>query len=125
MGSQALYKWINNNPSLTFLDIEYVNNVHSSSKHNALTAINSCIEIDLTGQAVSDSIGSRIYSGVGGQIDFIRAASKSAVVMWRCCGVAMVLIQRLWCVYCVGLCPNGKPILALPSRTGKGKSRIT
>lgn len=97
MGTKRLYNWIDNNPSLSFHDIEYINNVHLSSKHNALTAINSCIEVDITGSVVSDSIGSRIYSGVGGQVDFIRAAS---------------------------MCDNGKAILALPSRTSKGKSRI-
>jgi acyl-CoA hydrolase len=75
MGSKQFYRWIHDNPLLTFLDIEKVNDAHTSSKHNAMTAINSCIELDLSGQVVSDSIGNRIYSGVGGQVDFIRAAS--------------------------------------------------
>jgi acyl-CoA hydrolase len=63
-----------------------------------VTAINSAIEVDLTGQVVADSIGERMYSGVGGQMDFIRGASLSR---------------------------GGKPILALPSQTRKGISRIT
>lgn len=97
MGSQKLYKWLNNNPAVVFLDIGYVNETSVASAQPKLTAINSAIEVDLTGQVVSDSIGSRIYSGVGGQVDFMRAAALSQ---------------------------GGKPILALPSRTGKGKARI-
>ena len=97
MGSQKLYNWVNNNPLLTFLDIGYINNPAIASKHPRLCAVNSAIEVDLTGQVVSDSIGSKIYSGVGGQVDFMRAAALSE---------------------------GGKPIIALPSRTGKGKSRI-
>ena len=62
-----------------------------------MTAINSCIEIDLTGQIVSDSIGTRVFSGVGGQMDFVRGAA---------------------------LCPDGRAIIALPSTTNKGETRI-
>lgn len=65
-----------------------------------MTAINSCIEVDLTGQVVSDSIGTRMYSGFGGQVDFIRGAAE-------------------------GLDGLGKPIIALPSSTNKGESKIT
>lgn len=75
----------------------FVNNSHIIAQQPHITAINSCVEIDLTGQVVSDSIGERIYSGVGGQVDFLRGASLN---------------------------PNGKPILALPSRTHKGVPRI-
>lgn len=65
-----------------------------------MTAINSCIEVDLTGQVVSDSIGTRMYSGFGGQVDFIRGAAE-------------------------GLDGQGKPIIALPSVTNKGESKIS
>lgn len=64
-----------------------------------MTAINSCIEVDLTGQVCSDSIGTRMYSGFGGQVDFIRGAAE-------------------------GLDGLGKPIIALPSVTNKGQSKI-
>lgn len=64
-----------------------------------MTAINSCIEVDLTGQICSDSIGTRMYSGFGGQVDFIRGAAE-------------------------GLDGKGKPIIALPSATNKGQSKI-
>lgn len=65
-----------------------------------MTAINSCIEVDLTGQVVSDSIGTRMYSGFGGQVDFIRGAAEA-------------------------LDGQGKPIIALPSVTAKGESKIS
>ena len=74
-----------------------MNSSHVISQQPKMTAINSCVEIDLTGQVVSDSIGPIIYSGVGGQVDFLRGASLN---------------------------PEGKPILALPSRTNKGIARI-
>lgn len=64
-----------------------------------MTAINSCIEVDLTGQVVSDSIGTRMYSGFGGQVDFIRGAAQAHD-------------------------GKGKPIIALPSVTKKGESKI-
>ncbi|GAB5034287.1 acetyl-hydrolase transferase family protein [Nannochloropsis oceanica] len=96
-GTRALYDFIDDNPMVKFLDVAYVNSSHVISKQPKMTAINSCVEIDLTGQVASDSIGPMIYSGVGGQVDFLRGASLN---------------------------PEGKPILALPSRTNKGIARI-
>ncbi len=98
MGSKRLYDFIDDNPLVRFLDIAYVNDTAVIRQNPKVTAINSAIEIDLTGQVCSDSIGSRIYSGVGGQMDFVRGASLS---------------------------PGGKPIIALPSTTSKGIRRIT
>lgn len=96
-GTKVLYDFINDNPEFAFLDIDYVNEPYVIKQNPNVVAINSCIEIDLTGQVCSDSIGTLQYSGVGGQMDFIRGAALSE---------------------------NGKPIIALPSRTGKGIPRI-
>lgn len=81
------------------LEVDYVNNVGVISKNPKMTAINSCIEIDLTGQVCSDSIGTRFYSGFGGQVDFLRGAAE-------------------------GFDGKGKPIIAMPSTTNKGESKI-
>ena len=97
MGSQELYDFIDDNPMVEMLESDYVNNTSVISKNDKVTAINSAIEIDLTGQVCADSIGKKIYSGVGGQMDFIRGASLSK---------------------------DGKPIIALPSTTKNGDSRI-
>lgn len=97
MGSRKLYDFIDDNPFVVMLESDYVNNSEVIRKNPKVTAINSAIEIDLTGQVCADSIGNTIYSGVGGQMDFIRGASVSE---------------------------NGKPIIALPSTTRKGISRI-
>lgn len=97
MGSQELYDFIDDNPMVEMLESDYVNNTNVIAKNDKVTAINSAIEIDLTGQVCADSIGRNIYSGVGGQMDFIRGASLSK---------------------------GGKPIIALPSTTKKGISRI-
>jgi acyl-CoA hydrolase len=97
MGTRALYDFIDDNPAVMQLDIAYVNRVEVIRRHPRVTAINSAVEVDLTGQVCADSIGARIISGVGGQMDFIRGASLS---------------------------PGGKPIIALPSRTTKGQPRI-
>lgn len=97
MGSRKLYDFVDDNPGAVLLDAEYVNNTSVIRQNPKMVAINSAIEIDLTGQVCSDSIGSKMYSGVGGQMDFIRGASLST---------------------------GGKPILALPSVTKKGISRI-
>ncbi len=97
MGSRPLYDFIDDNPATVLLDIAYINNPTNIARNQKATAINSAIEIDLTGQVCADSIGSRIISGVGGQMDFIRGASLSV---------------------------GGKPIIALPSRTSKGLPRI-
>lgn len=97
MGTRRLYDFIDDNPEVVFLDVAYVNDPAVIRRNPKVTAINSAIEIDLTGQVCADSIGTRIYSGVGGQMDFIRGASISE---------------------------GGKPIIALPSVTGKGESKI-
>lgn len=97
MGSRKLYDFMDDNPSLKMLESTYVNNTDVIRKNPRATSINSAIEIDLTGQVCADSIGSRIYSGVGGQMDFIRGAARS---------------------------DGGKPIIALPSITQKGASKI-
>jgi acyl-CoA hydrolase len=98
MGSSYLYDYVNDNPLIRVLDIMYVNDTAVIRQLPKVTAINSAIEVDLTGQVCADSIGTRIYSGVGGQMDFIRGAALSE---------------------------GGKPIIALPSLTSKGVSRIT
>lgn len=98
VGTKTLYNFINDNPIIKMLDFAYVNNTDVIRRNPKVTAINSAIEIDLTGQVCADSIGSKIYSGVGGQMDFIRGASLSE---------------------------NGKPIIALPSITKNGESKIS
>jgi acyl-CoA hydrolase len=98
MGTRRLYDFIDDNPEIVLLDVAYVNDPAVIRRNPRVTAINSAIEIDLTGQVCADSIGTRIYSGVGGQMDFIRGASLSE---------------------------EGKPIIALPSVTGRGESKIT
>ncbi|CAH1378955.1 hypothetical protein MTP99_002711 [Tenebrio molitor] len=100
IGTQKLYDFVDNNPFIEMLAIDYVNNTSVVARQPRMTAINSCIEVDLTGQVVSDSIGTRMYSGFGGQVDFIRGAAE-------------------------GLDGLGKPIIALPSSTNKGESKIT
>lgn len=97
LGSRKLYDYVDDNPMFAFLDIDYVNSVSVIKQNPKVVAINSAIEIDITGQVCSDSIGTHLFSGVGGQMDFIRGAALSE---------------------------QGKPILALPSRTGKGIPRI-
>lgn len=97
MGSKKLYDFIHDNPTVILLEANYVNNPSIIARNDKVTAINSAVEIDLTGQVCADSIGHKIISGVGGQIDFIRGATLSK---------------------------GGKPIIALPSRTNKGQSRI-
>lgn len=97
IGSRKLYEFVDDNPLVQFLDIAYVNDTSVIRRNPRVTAINSAIEIDLTGQVCADSIGTRQYSGVGGQMDFIRGASLSE---------------------------GGKPIIALPSTTSRGVSRI-
>ena len=101
LGSQRLYSYVNDNPSMEFRPTEYVNNPFLIAQNDHMVAINSAIEVDLTGQVCADSIGARLYSGVGGQLDFIRGAAHSN---------------------------GGKPIIALPStatlRSGKSISKI-
>lgn len=97
LGSKKLYSYINDNPAFAFLDIEYVNDPHVIRRNDKMISINSAIEIDITGQACADSIGTYQFSGVGGQMDFMRGAALSI---------------------------GGKPIIAIPSRTAKGVARI-
>jgi acyl-CoA hydrolase len=98
MGSQKLYDFIDDNPMVAMMDVAHTNNVHIIRKNDKVTAINSALAVDLTGQVCADSIGTKHYSGVGGQIDFIRGAGHSK---------------------------GGKPIIALPSVTTKGVSKIS
>src|SRR5690554_1465022 len=98
LGSRALYDFMDDNLNVRLLDVEYVNFPINILRNPKVTAINSAIEIDLYGQVCADSIGTKQYSGVGGQMDFMRGAALSE---------------------------DGKPILALPSVTSKGISRIT
>lgn len=97
LGTKRLYDYIDDNPAFQFLDIDYVNDPHIIRRNKKVVAINSAIEIDVTGQVCADSIGTYQYSGVGGQMDFMRGAALSE---------------------------GGKPIIAMPSRTAKGVSRI-
>jgi 4-hydroxybutyrate CoA-transferase len=97
LGTRRLYDFVDDNPQVAMVDVAYVNDTAVIRRNPKVTAINSALEIDLTGQVAADSIGTRQYSGVGGQMDFIRGASLSA---------------------------GGKPIIALPSVTSKGESRI-
>ncbi|HRH03044.1 MAG TPA: acetyl-CoA hydrolase/transferase C-terminal domain-containing protein [Bacteroidia bacterium] len=97
MGTRKLYDFIHNNEQVEMLDAAYVNNTSVIHQNPKVAAINSAIEIDLSGQICADSIGSKIYSGVGGQMDFIRGASLSE---------------------------GGKPIIAMPSVTANGISKL-
>ena len=96
-GTRVLYDFVHDNPAMRVMDIAYVNDTSIIRKNPRVTAINSAIEIDLTGQICADSIGTYQYSGIGGQMDFMRGASLS---------------------------DDGKPIIAMPSTTSKGISRI-
>lgn len=98
VGSQKLYDFVNDNPLVHFKEAGYTNDTAIIRQNPKVTAINSAIEIDLTGQVCADTIGGRQYSGVGGQMDFIRGASLSK---------------------------GGKPIFAMTSITAKGVSKIT
>ena len=98
VGSQKLYDFIDDNPLVHFKEAGYTNDTSIIKQNPKVTAINSAIEIDLTGQICADTIGKYQYSGVGGQMDFIRGASLSK---------------------------EGKAIIAMPSMTPKGISKIT
>ncbi|MEO6135693.1 MAG: acetyl-CoA hydrolase/transferase C-terminal domain-containing protein [Ginsengibacter sp.] len=98
LGTKRLYDFVNDNPLIEMLDIAYVNDTHVIRQNPKVTAINSAIEVDITGQVCADSIGTKMYSGVGGQMDFMRGASLSE---------------------------GGKAIIALPSTTSKGESKIS
>jgi len=77
MGSQRLYDYIDNNPFFEFYPTEYVNDVNIVAQHDRMVAINVGLEIDLTGQVCADSLGYKFYSGIGGQVDFVRGAARS------------------------------------------------
>ncbi len=96
-GTRKLYDYVNDNPAVAFLDIDYVNDPHVIRRNPKVIAINSAVEVDITGQICADSIGTYQYSGIGGQMDFMRGAALSE---------------------------GGKPIIAITSRTNKGISRI-
>ncbi|MEI6894781.1 MAG: GNAT family N-acetyltransferase [Colwellia sp.] len=98
IGSQKVYDFVDGNPHIEFYPSEHINSPVKIAKNDKMVAINSAIEVDLTGQVVADSIGYQFYSGIGGQVDFVRGASLSK---------------------------GGKAIIALPSTTKDGKiSRI-
>ncbi|WP_438985090.1 acetyl-CoA hydrolase/transferase family protein [Aequoribacter sp.] len=92
MGNRALYDFVDDNPSVAFLDIEYVNDPTIIARNDQVVSINSALQVDLSGQVCADSLGTQIYSGVGGQVDFVTGA---------------------------GFSKGGKSIIALPS-TAKG-----
>lgn len=96
-GTQRLYEFVDDNPSLAFLDVQKVNYPIEIMKNKKMVAINSAIEVDITGQICADSIGTYQFSGIGGQMDFMRGAALSE---------------------------GGKPIIAISSRTKKGVPRI-
>jgi 4-hydroxybutyrate CoA-transferase len=99
MGTRRLYKFVDNNPMVEMRPVDYTNDTSIIRRFKRMTAINSAIEVDLTGQVCADSIGHRMYSGVGGQMDFMRGAA---------------------------LAEEGRAIIALPSTAADGKfSRIT
>jgi acyl-CoA hydrolase len=97
MGSKKLYDFIHDNPGVLMNDVAYTNSIEIIKQNPKVTSINSALQIDLTGQVCADSLGTKHFSGVGGQIDFLRGASASR---------------------------GGKPILALPSETNKGISKL-
>ena len=98
MGSQKVYDFIHDNPGVLMMDVGYTNDPFIIAKNDRVTAINSALQVDLTGQVCADSLGRKFYSGVGGQIDFIYGASLSK---------------------------GGKAIIAMPSITNKGVSKIS
>jgi acyl-CoA hydrolase len=98
MGSEKLYNFVDDNPMVAMMDVRHTNSVPSIRQNHKVMAINSALAVDITGQVCADSIGIKHYSGVGGQIDFIRGAGYSE---------------------------GGKPIIAIPSVTAKGISKIS
>jgi acyl-CoA hydrolase len=97
MGSPKVYDFIDNNPGVLMMDVGYTNDPFIISKNPKTTAINSALQVDLTGQVCADSLGTKFYSGFGGQVDFVYGASLSQ---------------------------GGKAIIAMPSVTNKGVSKI-
>lgn len=96
-GTRKVYDFVDDNPNVAFLDVSFVNDTSIIRRNPKVVAINSALELDLTGQICADSIGTYQYSGIGGQMDFMRGSSLSE---------------------------GGKPVIALPSVTSKGISRI-
>ena len=97
LGSQKVYDFIDHNPDVLMKEIRYTNDPSVIARIDNMISINSAVEVDLTGQVCADSIGTRIFSGTGGQLDFIRGAKMSK---------------------------GGKAIIALASRTNKGRPKI-
>lgn len=97
MGSTKLYDFIHDNPGVAMMEVGYTNDINVIAQNPKVTAINSALQVDITGQVCADSLGTKFFSGVGGQVDFIRGASMSK---------------------------GGKPIIAMPSITDKGISKI-
>ena len=98
MGSNDVYNFIDDNPAVLMKDVGYTNDPYIIAKNDKVTAINSALQVDLTGQVCADSLGRKFYSGVGGQVDFVYGASLSK---------------------------GGKAIIAMPSITNKGVSKIS
>lgn len=98
MGSKEVYDFIDDNPGVAMMDVGYTNDPYIIAQQPRMTAINSALSVDITGQVNADSIGCKFYSGCGGQLDFIRGAAASE---------------------------GGKPIIAMPSVTAKGVSKIS
>ena len=99
MGSRKLYEFVDNNPFIEFHPVSYTNDPFVIAQNDRMVSINSALEVDLTGQVCADSLGAYFYSGIGGQVDFVRGASRSR---------------------------GGKPIIAIPSTAADGTvSRIT
>jgi len=97
-GTSELYDWIDDNPSVQFFPVEYVNNPYVIAKNDNLVSVNSCVEVDLFGQVAAETIGFKQLSGAGGQVDFVRGATMSR---------------------------GGRSILAMTSTAGRGKiSRV-
>jgi len=97
LGSNDVYNFINDNPDVLMMDIRYTNDPFVISRNHKMTTINSATEVDLTGQVCADSIGTRIFSGTGGQVDFVNGANMAE---------------------------GGKNIIAFASRTNKGQNKI-
>jgi len=98
MGTKRLYDFVNDNPVVEMHTVDYTNDPYIIGRHEKMVSINSALQVDLTGQVCADTIGLRQFSGVGGQVDFVRGTSRS---------------------------PGGKSIIAMPSTAGNGKfSRI-
>jgi len=97
LGSEDVYRFVDHNPAVLMMDIAYTNDPRTIAQNPGMVSINSAIEIDITGQVSADSIGTRIYSGTGGQLDFVRGAKYSR---------------------------GGKAIIAMASRTSKGAPKI-